>query len=110
MRAVVRVVLLDAEATAAPVAAGDLGMLREPVVRYASLLRQLGANSADGFIAKSALSSTLLDAVQTVLAGQIWVSPQQRESLLRPASGRPPSAASRPARTRAFASMPRRAG
>lgn len=43
---------------------------------------------ADGFVAKSALSTTLLDAVLTVLAGQMWVSPEQRETLLRRATGR----------------------
>lgn len=43
---------------------------------------------ADGFVVKSSLSSTLLDAVQTVLAGQIWVSPERRDALLRRATGR----------------------
>ena len=43
---------------------------------------------ADGFVAKSALSGTLFDAVQAVLAGQIWVSPERRELLLRRATGR----------------------
>lgn len=43
---------------------------------------------ADGFVAKSALSGTLFDAVQTVLAGQIWVSPERRDALLRRATGR----------------------
>ncbi len=48
---------------------------------------------ADGFVAKSALSDTLFDAVQAVLAGQIWVSPEQRELLLRRATGRGAAAA-----------------
>jgi DNA-binding NarL/FixJ family response regulator len=43
---------------------------------------------ADGFVVKSSLSATLLDAVQTVLGGQIWVSPGQRDMLLRRATGR----------------------
>ncbi len=43
---------------------------------------------ADGFVSKSALSATLLDAVQTVLAGQIWVSAERRELMLRRATGR----------------------
>ena len=43
---------------------------------------------ADGFVAKAALSGTLFDAVQSVLAGQIWVSPERRELLLRRATGR----------------------
>ena len=43
---------------------------------------------ADGFVPKSSLSNTLLDAVQTVLAGQIWVSPERRDAMLRRATGR----------------------
>ena len=53
MQAVIRAVLLDPEALAPPDATADFGKLREPVVRYASLLRQFGANSADGFIANT---------------------------------------------------------
>lgn len=49
MRAVIRAVLLDSESSNAGGATG--GKLREPVVRYTSILRQLGAESADGFIA-----------------------------------------------------------
>ena len=51
MREVIKAVLLDPEATAAPASMADFGKLREPVVRYASILRQFGANSDDGFIA-----------------------------------------------------------
>ncbi|NCF15500.1 MAG: DUF1800 family protein [Gammaproteobacteria bacterium] len=51
MRAVIRAVLLDPESTAAPSNLADFGKLREPVVRYASILRQFGATSDDGFIA-----------------------------------------------------------
>jgi uncharacterized protein (DUF1800 family) len=51
MQAVIRAVLLDPEATAAPGTLATFGKLREPVVRYASLLRQFGAASDDGFIA-----------------------------------------------------------
>ena len=43
---------------------------------------------ADGFVAKSAVSGMLFDAVQAVLAGQIWVSPERRDALLRRATGR----------------------
>ena len=53
MQAVVRAVLLDPEATAAPASMADFGKLREPVVRYASILRQFGANSDDDFIANT---------------------------------------------------------
>ncbi|MBT8098777.1 MAG: DUF1800 domain-containing protein, partial [Gammaproteobacteria bacterium] len=53
MRAVLRAVLLDPEAAAIPASASSFGKLREPVVRYASLLRQFGANSDDGFIANT---------------------------------------------------------
>ena len=51
MRAVIKAVLLDPDATAAPGTLADFGKLREPVVRYASILRQFGANSPGGFIA-----------------------------------------------------------
>jgi uncharacterized protein (DUF1800 family) len=51
MRAVVKAVLLDPDAKAAPGTLTDFGKLREPVVRYASILRQFGANSPDDFIA-----------------------------------------------------------
>jgi uncharacterized protein (DUF1800 family) len=53
MQAVIRAVLLDPEALAPPDTTADFGKLREPVVRYASLLRQFGAGSADGFIANT---------------------------------------------------------
>ena len=43
---------------------------------------------ADGFVMKSALGQTLMQAVQTVLAGQIYVSPEQNSILLRRAAGR----------------------
>jgi DNA-binding NarL/FixJ family response regulator len=51
---------------------------------------------ADGFVAKSALSTTLIDAVRTVLAGQIWVSPERRDAMLRRATGRATGALDRP--------------
>ncbi len=53
MRAVLRAVLLDPEARGAPSPAVHFGKLREPVVRYAALLRQLGAQSDDDFIANT---------------------------------------------------------
>lgn len=51
---------------------------------------------ADGFVAKTSLSTTLLDAVRTVLAGQIWVSPERRDALLRRATGRTTGRAAMP--------------
>jgi DNA-binding NarL/FixJ family response regulator len=51
---------------------------------------------ADGFVGKAALSTTLLDAVRAVLAGQIWVSPERRDALLRRAAGRGASDPDRP--------------
>ncbi len=53
LQAVVRAVLLDPEAAAATTTLAEFGKLREPVVRYASILRQFGANSSDGFIANT---------------------------------------------------------
>lgn len=53
MRAVIRAVLLDPEAAAATTTVPEFGKLREPVVRYAAILRQFGANSSDGFIANT---------------------------------------------------------
>ncbi|MFQ5610162.1 MAG: DUF1800 family protein, partial [Woeseiaceae bacterium] len=50
MRAVIRAVLLDPEATSAANVSGSFGKLREPVLRRAAVLRQFGANSPDGFI------------------------------------------------------------
>lgn len=38
---------------------------------------------ADGFVSKSALSATLLEAVDTVLAGRVYVSPAMGDALLR---------------------------
>lgn len=49
LRAVIRAVLLDAEARSATVAATPaMGKLREPVLRLAHLLRALGAKSSSG--------------------------------------------------------------
>ncbi len=50
MQAVVRAILLDPEATALPNPGSDFGKLREPVLRYTAMLRQLGATSDDGFL------------------------------------------------------------
>ncbi len=49
MQAVVRAVLVDPEALTAPDPQRDFGKLREPVLRYVALLRQLEAESSDGF-------------------------------------------------------------
>ncbi|MEM7277451.1 MAG: DUF1800 domain-containing protein [Pseudomonadota bacterium] len=51
MRAVIRAILLDPEASADSNPASNFGKLREPVVVYTRILRQFGAESADGFIA-----------------------------------------------------------
>ena len=53
MQAVIRAVLLDPEAAAPANPQTSFGKLREPVVRYASLLRQLGASSSDGLISNT---------------------------------------------------------
>ncbi len=51
MRAVIRAILLDPEASAGSDPTSNFGKLREPVVVYTRILRQFGAESADGFIA-----------------------------------------------------------
>lgn len=43
---------------------------------------------ADGFLMKSEIGSTLLDAVRTVLAGDVYLSPHQRGESLRRLAGR----------------------
>jgi uncharacterized protein (DUF1800 family) len=48
MQAVVRAVLLDVEASDPPTPANG-GKLREPIVRYVSMIRQFNADSTDGF-------------------------------------------------------------
>ena len=53
MQAVLHAVLLDPEANTTPDPYGTFGKLREPVVRYASILRQFNATSDDGFIANT---------------------------------------------------------
>ena len=78
---------------AAAPAARILVLTSMPEDLYAERCLRAGA---DGFVVKSALSATLLDAVQTVLGGQIWVSVDQREALLRRATGRGGAVADRP--------------
>lgn len=51
---------------------------------------------ADGYVAKSVLAATLRDAVQAVLSGRIWVSPERRDMLLRRVAGRPAAVQERP--------------
>lgn len=51
MRAVLRSILLDPEAQGVG-APEYFGRVREPVLRYASVLRQFGASSDDGFVAE----------------------------------------------------------
>lgn len=77
---------------AAP-AARILVLTSMPEDLYAERCLRAGA---DGFVAKAALSATLLDAVRTVLAGRIWVSADRRDALLRRATGRGAEAPDRP--------------
>ena len=77
---------------AAP-AARILVLTSMPEDLYAERCLRAGA---DGFVVKSALSATLLEAVQAVLAGRIWVSPERREALLRRATGRGTTGSDRP--------------
>jgi len=51
MRAVLRAVLLDPEARAGPDPDATRGKLREPLLRYTAMLRQLGVMMPDGFYA-----------------------------------------------------------
>ena len=51
MKAVLRAILLDPEARAEPDAESTRGKLREPLLRYTAMLRQLGVSSPDGFFA-----------------------------------------------------------
>ena len=51
MRALIRAILTDPEAS--DPASDTFGKLREPVVRYAAILRQFGATSPDDFIANT---------------------------------------------------------
>lgn len=53
MRAIIRAVLLDPEARSAPNAESNAGKLREPVLRYTSMLRKLGVTPPDGFYAST---------------------------------------------------------
>ncbi len=51
LKAVLRAVLLDPEATAASDDSSAIAKLREPLLRYTSLLRQFNVSSPDGFFA-----------------------------------------------------------
>ncbi|MEM1145651.1 MAG: DUF1800 domain-containing protein, partial [Pseudomonadota bacterium] len=53
MKAVLRAVLLDPEARALPGSVESAGKLREPLLRYTAMLRQLGVQSPDGFFANT---------------------------------------------------------
>lgn len=53
MRSVIKAILLDDEAVADPDPTSQFGKLREPLLRYTSMLRQLGVSSADGFYANT---------------------------------------------------------
>lgn len=77
----------------AAAAARILVLTSMPEDLYAERCLRAGA---DGFVTKSSLSATLLDAVQTVLGGRIWVSAAQRDALLRRAAGRGAAGVDRP--------------
>jgi len=49
MTAVIRAILLDPEALQAVNAGSTAGKLREPILRYLAMMRQLNAQSSDGF-------------------------------------------------------------
>jgi uncharacterized protein (DUF1800 family) len=51
MQAILRAILLDPEARAEPDATRSFGKLREPLLRYTAMLRQLGVTAPDGFYA-----------------------------------------------------------
>jgi uncharacterized protein (DUF1800 family) len=51
MKAVLRAILLDPEARAEPDPDSNFGKLREPLLRFTAMLRQLGVTTADGFYA-----------------------------------------------------------
>jgi DNA-binding NarL/FixJ family response regulator len=66
------------------------------VIVLSSLAEELYAEralkaGADGFVSKSALSGTLMEAVDTVLAGRVFVSAAMREQLLRRVGGPAPA-------------------
>ena len=72
MQAVVRAVLTDPDAVAAPNTASTFGKLREPVVRYASMLRLFGANSSDGLIFNSGYFQQLLTKQHPLSAPSVF--------------------------------------
>lgn len=51
MQAILRAILLDPEALAEPDPTRSFGKLREPLLRYTAMLRQLGVTAPDGFYA-----------------------------------------------------------
>ncbi|EED33539.1 conserved hypothetical protein [gamma proteobacterium NOR5-3] len=51
MRSILRAILLDPEALAEPDPESTFGKLREPLLRYTAMLRQLSVSSPDGFYA-----------------------------------------------------------
>ncbi|WOJ95337.1 DUF1800 domain-containing protein [Congregibacter brevis] len=51
MRAILRAILFDPEAMAEPNPESSFGKVREPLLRYTAMLRQLGVSSPDGFYA-----------------------------------------------------------
>lgn len=62
------------------------------IVVLTSLAEQLYAEralqaGADGFVMKTELAATLLDAVHAVLAGEVYLSPSQRSQTLRRMAG-----------------------
>lgn len=51
LQSVLKAILLDPEALAEPDPASNFGKLREPLLRYTAMLRQLNVSSPDGFYA-----------------------------------------------------------
>lgn len=85
--------------TALPALRRDWPQLR--IVVLTSMPEELYAEralraGADGYVMKSALGPTLLTAVDTVMAGQVYLSPLIGNQLLRRATGRAAAAGPRP--------------
>ncbi|MEM6545340.1 MAG: DUF1800 family protein [Pseudomonadota bacterium] len=62
MQAILRAILLDPEARATPSEERNFGKLREPLLRYTAMLRQLNVRSPDGFYAN--VGTVVQDRIQ----------------------------------------------
>ncbi|MBV1905036.1 MAG: DUF1800 domain-containing protein [Pseudomonadales bacterium] len=72
MQAVIRAVLLDPEASADPDTSLSFGKLREPVVRYVSILRQLNANTSDGLLFNTGVVVQILSQQHPLSAPSVF--------------------------------------